>query len=71
MGAAAHYSGAASTDSFITSPSEPVRKMVPLPGMVAASTVKRITPDFGPGQTHHLAHVVVFFRVARNFCTPR
>jgi hypothetical protein len=35
---------AASTDSFITSPSEPVRVMTPLPGMVAASMVSRSPP---------------------------
>ncbi|MNT33175.1 hypothetical protein D3C72_1690870 [compost metagenome] len=35
---------AASTDSFITSPSEPVRLMTPLPGMAAASIVSRSPP---------------------------
>jgi DNA-binding FadR family transcriptional regulator len=35
---------AASTDSFITSPSEPVRVIVPLPGMVAASMVSKSPP---------------------------
>ncbi|MNT32200.1 hypothetical protein D3C72_1680690 [compost metagenome] len=35
---------AASTDSFITSPSEPVRVMLPLPGMIAASMVSRSPP---------------------------
>ncbi|MNK67522.1 hypothetical protein D3C87_868610 [compost metagenome] len=35
---------AASTDSFITSPSEPVRLITPLPGMVTASIVSRSPP---------------------------
>ena len=35
---------AASTDSFITSPSEPVRMMLPLPGITAASIVSRSPP---------------------------
>jgi hypothetical protein len=35
---------AASTDSFITSPSEPVRWMTPLPGISAASIVSRSPP---------------------------
>src|SRR3989344_3300639 len=35
---------AASTDSFITSPKEPVRVITPLPGMAAASLVSRSPP---------------------------
>ena len=35
---------AASTDSFITSPMEPVRVMTPLPGITAASMVNRSPP---------------------------
>ncbi|MNV66507.1 hypothetical protein D3C71_1592640 [compost metagenome] len=35
---------AASTDSFITSPSEPVRWMTPLPGMSATSMVSKSPP---------------------------
>ncbi|MCY1369027.1 hypothetical protein D9M69_560440 [compost metagenome] len=35
---------AASTDSFITSPSEPVRVITPLPGMIATSMVSRSPP---------------------------
>ncbi|CFT86570.1 Uncharacterised protein [Bordetella pertussis] len=35
---------AASTDSFMTSPSEPVRWILPLPGMSATSMVSRSPP---------------------------
>jgi hypothetical protein len=50
---------AASTDSFITSPNEPVRVITPLPGVSAASMVNKIPTDFGPRQANHLTHLIL------------
>jgi hypothetical protein len=50
---------AASTDSFITSPSEPVRVITPLPGISGRFDRQQIAADLGPGQTNHLPDLVV------------
>jgi hypothetical protein len=62
---------AASTDSFITSPSEPVRD-VALARHGGGLDGQQIAAHLGPGQAHHLAHLVLLLGTAKLYLrTPR